>query len=63
MVLLHCSVYAIGDCIDGPMLAHKAEDEGISTFSALILFVLCTKCICTPKNSSIKTVLPQQLLV
>ncbi|XP_065059012.1 dihydrolipoyl dehydrogenase, mitochondrial-like [Rhopilema esculentum] len=23
------SVYAIGDCIDGPMLAHKAEDEGI----------------------------------
>ncbi|KER22676.1 hypothetical protein T265_09297 [Opisthorchis viverrini] len=23
------SVYAIGDCIPGPMLAHKAEDEGI----------------------------------
>lgn len=23
------SVYAIGDCIEGPMLAHKAEDEGI----------------------------------
>jgi len=23
------SVYAIGDCIQGPMLAHKAEDEGI----------------------------------
>ncbi|KFD52501.1 hypothetical protein M513_06698 [Trichuris suis] len=23
------SVYAIGDCIRGPMLAHKAEDEGI----------------------------------
>ena len=22
------SVYAIGDCIQGPMLAHKAEDEG-----------------------------------
>ncbi len=22
-------VYAIGDCIQGPMLAHKAEDEGI----------------------------------
>ena len=22
------SVYAIGDCIAGPMLAHKAEDEG-----------------------------------
>merc|ERR1711923_108406 len=23
------SVYAIGDCIHGPLLAHKAEDEGI----------------------------------
>ncbi|CAF4379302.1 unnamed protein product, partial [Rotaria magnacalcarata] len=22
-------IYAIGDCIQGPMLAHKAEDEGI----------------------------------
>lgn len=28
------SIYAIGDVIEGPMLAHKAEDEGslISTF-------------------------------
>jgi dihydrolipoamide dehydrogenase len=24
------SIYAIGDLIDGPMLAHKAEDEGIA---------------------------------
>lgn len=24
-----CSIFAIGDCIHGPMLAHKAEDEGI----------------------------------
>ena len=23
------SIFAIGDCIHGPMLAHKAEDEGI----------------------------------
>ena len=23
------SIYAIGDVIDGPMLAHKAEDEGV----------------------------------
>jgi len=23
------NIFAIGDCIDGPMLAHKAEDEGI----------------------------------
>lgn len=25
----HPSIYAIGDVIEGPMLAHKAEDEGI----------------------------------
>ena len=25
------SIYAIGDCIHGPMLAHKAEDEGLSS--------------------------------
>lgn len=24
------SIYAIGDCIEGPMLAHKAEEEGIA---------------------------------
>eukprot|EP00956_Cyclotella_meneghiniana_P010398 scaffold14401_cov58-Cyclotella_meneghiniana.AAC.21 len=24
------SIHPIGDCIDGPMLAHKAEEEGIS---------------------------------
>lgn len=24
------TIYAIGDCIDGPMLAHKAEEEGIA---------------------------------
>ncbi|MEJ6393749.1 dihydrolipoyl dehydrogenase [Gymnodinialimonas sp. 2305UL16-5] len=23
-------IYAIGDCVDGPMLAHKAEDEGMA---------------------------------
>ncbi len=23
-------IYAIGDVIDGPMLAHKAEDEGVA---------------------------------
>lgn len=26
------NIYAIGDCIHGPMLAHKAEDEGLSLF-------------------------------
>jgi dihydrolipoamide dehydrogenase len=24
------SVYAIGDCVDGPMLAHKASEEGVA---------------------------------
>ncbi len=24
------SIYAIGDCIHGPMLAHKAEEDGIA---------------------------------
>ena len=28
-------VYAIGDCIDGPMLAHKAEDEGMAVAEIL----------------------------
>ena len=23
-------VYAIGDCVAGPMLAHKAEEEGVA---------------------------------
>lgn len=30
-----CSIYAIGDCIHGPMLAHKAEDEGIITVEGI----------------------------
>lgn len=29
------SIYAIGDCIHGPMLAHKAEDEGILTVEGI----------------------------
>ncbi|MEM7471794.1 MAG: dihydrolipoyl dehydrogenase [Pseudomonadota bacterium] len=28
-------IYAIGDCIDGPMLAHKAEDEGMAVAEML----------------------------
>ncbi len=24
------NVYAIGDCVEGPMLAHKAEEEGVA---------------------------------
>jgi dihydrolipoamide dehydrogenase len=29
------SIYAIGDCIEGPMLAHKAEDEGMAVAETL----------------------------
>jgi len=29
------NVYAIGDCIDGPMLAHKAEEEGIAAIEII----------------------------
>lgn len=30
------SIYAIGDCIHGPMLAHKAEDEGVITVEGML---------------------------
>jgi dihydrolipoamide dehydrogenase len=30
------SIYAIGDCIAGPMLAHKAEDEGIVCVESIV---------------------------
>ena len=29
------NIYAIGDCIDGPMLAHKAEEEGIAAVETM----------------------------
>ena len=29
-------VFAIGDCIQGPMLAHKAEDEGIICVESIV---------------------------
>lgn len=32
------SIYAIGDCIDGPMLAHKAEEEGIACIETIAGF-------------------------
>lgn len=35
LLFLNCSIYAIGDCIHGPMLAHKAEDEGIVTVEGI----------------------------
>ncbi len=30
------SVYAIGDVVDGPMLAHKAEDEGVAVVERMV---------------------------
>lgn len=30
------NIYAIGDCIHGPMLAHKAEDEGIIAVEGMV---------------------------
>ncbi|EEC49654.1 dihydrolipoyl dehydrogenase [Phaeodactylum tricornutum CCAP 1055/1] len=32
------SIYAIGDCINGPMLAHKAEEEGIAVTETIAGF-------------------------
>jgi dihydrolipoamide dehydrogenase len=32
------SIYAIGDCINGPMLAHKAEEEGIAAVETMAGF-------------------------
>ena len=32
------NIYAIGDCIDGPMLAHKAEEEGIAAVEIMAGF-------------------------
>jgi len=32
------SIWAIGDCIDGPMLAHKAEEEGIAAVETIAGF-------------------------
>ena len=32
------SIWAIGDCIDGPMLAHKAEEEGIAAAETMAGF-------------------------
>ncbi|RZA04359.1 MAG: dihydrolipoyl dehydrogenase, partial [Proteobacteria bacterium] len=31
----HPHIYAIGDCIVGPMLAHKAEEEGVATMELI----------------------------
>ena len=35
------NIYAIGDCIHGPMLAHKAEDEGKILF---LIFLAVSDC-------------------
>lgn len=33
---VHPNIYAIGDCIQGPMLAHKAEDEAIIACEGMV---------------------------
>jgi dihydrolipoamide dehydrogenase len=33
------NIYAIGDCIDGPMLAHKAEEKGVAVVETIAGFV------------------------
>ena len=33
---VHPHIYAIGDVIDGPMLAHKAEEEGIAVAETIV---------------------------
>jgi dihydrolipoamide dehydrogenase len=38
------SIFAIGDCIDGPMLAHKAEEEGMYCFDFFVFFILVAFC-------------------
>jgi dihydrolipoamide dehydrogenase len=30
------NVYAIGDCVPGPMLAHKAEEEGVAVAERIV---------------------------
>ena len=37
------NIYAIGDVITGPMLAHKAEDEGMKCEAVLELYSTCPK--------------------
>lgn len=32
----HPNIFAIGDCIQGPMLAHKAEDEGVICVESIV---------------------------
>lgn len=35
------SIYAIGDCIPGPMLAHKAEEDGVAAVE-----IIAGACVC-----------------
>ena len=46
------SIYAIGDAVHGPMLAHKAEDEGtnIKFLFPKITWILMLSINCTSKN-------------
>ncbi|CAN7982665.1 unnamed protein product [Ixodes pacificus] len=37
------NIYAIGDCVPGPMLAHKAEDEGSVFASSFLTGIVCVE--------------------
>ena len=45
------SIYAIGDCIHGPMLAHKAEDEGEHEFGNISLLTDSIILLLWPRTS------------
>lgn len=49
------SIFAIGDCIHGPMLAHKAEDEGIVCVEGIagkiIFFFIFSNAISTSRKT------------
>jgi dihydrolipoamide dehydrogenase len=50
------SIFAIGDCIDGPMLAHKAEEEG--SFVVLLSFLLSFLLLISSLYSSLSSLCP-----
>ena len=39
------SVYAIGDLVPGPMLAHKAEEDGVAAVEIMAGACACA-CVC-----------------
>ena len=46
------NVYAIGDCIAGPMLAHKAEDEAIICAEGMVGGAVHIDYNCVPSGTT-----------